>query len=84
MTSAVTNNLRKDLLDYLKSSVDGADNYYVGFAKSDDFTPATDISSRAEQLDWACFLTQVQRQVRKHINDKFTMSSASCTSKCFC
>ena len=24
------------------------------------------------QLDWACFLTQVQRQVRKHINQNFT------------
>ena len=50
MTSAVTNNLRKYFLDQLKSSVQGADNYYVGFARSQDFTPATDISSRAEQL----------------------------------
>ena len=32
------------------------------------------------QLDWACFLTQVQRQVRKHINDKFTMSFDSASA----
>ena len=32
------------------------------------------------QLDWACFLTQVQRQVRKHINDKFTISFDSASA----
>jgi hypothetical protein len=26
------------------------------------------------QLDWACFLTLIQRQVRKHINENFTVS----------
>ena len=32
------------------------------------------------QLDWACFLTQVQRQVRKNINDKFTISFDSASA----
>ena len=32
------------------------------------------------QLDWACFLTQVQRQVRKHINNNFTMSFDSASA----
>tara|TARA_B100000424_G_scaffold265409_1_gene255004 strand:+ start:171 stop:1619 length:1449 start_codon:yes stop_codon:yes gene_type:complete len=32
------------------------------------------------QLDWACFLTQVQRQVRKHINEKFTISFDSASA----
>lgn len=49
MTSAVTNNLRKELLDQFKSNVEGVDNYYVGFSRSDDFTPETDISSNSEQ-----------------------------------
>ena len=26
------------------------------------------------QLDWACFLTSIQRQIRKHINEEFTIS----------
>jgi hypothetical protein len=26
------------------------------------------------QLDWACFLTLIQRQIRKHINEEFTIS----------
>jgi hypothetical protein len=26
------------------------------------------------QLDWACYLTSIQRQIRKHINEKFTVS----------
>lgn len=26
------------------------------------------------QLDWACFLTSIQRQIRKHINEDFTIS----------
>ena len=26
------------------------------------------------QLDWACYLTSIQRQVRKHINENFTIS----------
>jgi hypothetical protein len=26
------------------------------------------------QLDWACYLTSIQRQIRKHINEKFTIS----------
>ena len=26
------------------------------------------------QMDWGCYLTQVQRQVRKHINPNFTIS----------
>lgn len=32
------------------------------------------------QLDWACFLTQVQRQVRKHINNNFTISFDSASA----
>ena len=32
------------------------------------------------QLDWACFLTQVQRQVRKHINPNFTVSFDSASA----
>jgi len=32
------------------------------------------------QLDWACFLTQVQRQVRKHINQNFTISFDSASA----
>ncbi len=32
------------------------------------------------QLDWACFLTQVQRQVREHINEKFTISFDSASA----
>jgi hypothetical protein len=32
------------------------------------------------QLDWACFLTQVQRQVREHINPNFTMSFDSASA----
>ena len=76
MTSAVTNNLRKDLLDYLKSSVDGADNYYVGFAKSDDFTPATDISSRAEQLR----LRNALQSVKVLSNVSFVVPTSTWTS----
>ena len=26
------------------------------------------------QLDWACYLTQIQRQIRKHINEELTIS----------
>ena len=26
------------------------------------------------QLDWACFLTSIQRQIRKHINEEITLS----------
>ena len=26
------------------------------------------------QLDWACYLTSIQRQIRKHINENFTVS----------
>lgn len=26
------------------------------------------------QLDWACYLTAIQRQIRKHINEEFTIS----------
>lgn len=26
------------------------------------------------QLDWACYLTSIQRQIRKHINEKITLS----------
>jgi len=26
------------------------------------------------QLDWACYLTLIQRQIRKHINEEFTIS----------
>jgi len=26
------------------------------------------------QLDWACYLTSIQRQIRKHINENFTIS----------
>tara|TARA_Y100001970_G_scaffold292829_1_gene436037 strand:+ start:554 stop:1999 length:1446 start_codon:yes stop_codon:yes gene_type:complete len=32
------------------------------------------------QLDWACYLTQVQRQVRKHINPNFTVSFDSASA----
>jgi hypothetical protein len=32
------------------------------------------------QLDWACFLTQVQRQVRKLINPNFTISFDSASA----
>ena len=32
------------------------------------------------QLDWACFLTQVQRQVRQHINQNFTISFDSASA----
>ena len=32
------------------------------------------------QLDWACFLTQVQRQVRQHINENFTISFDSASA----
>ena len=32
------------------------------------------------QLDWACFLTQVQRQIRKNINPNFTMSFDSASA----
>ncbi len=32
------------------------------------------------QLDWACYLTQVQRQVRKHINENFTISFDSASA----
>jgi hypothetical protein len=32
------------------------------------------------QLDWACFLTQIQRQVRKHINENFTISFDSASA----
>ena len=32
------------------------------------------------QLDWACFLTQVQRQVRKNINPNFTISFDSASA----
>ena len=33
------------------------------------------------QLDWACFLTQIQRQLREHVNPDVTISfdSASAT-----
>jgi hypothetical protein len=26
------------------------------------------------QLDWACYLTAIQRQIRKHVNEEFTIS----------
>jgi hypothetical protein len=26
------------------------------------------------QLDWSCFLTSIQRQIRKHVNENFTIS----------
>ena len=26
------------------------------------------------QLDWSCYLTQIQRQIRKHINEEITIS----------
>ncbi len=26
------------------------------------------------QLDWACYLTSIQRQIRKHVNENFTIS----------
>lgn len=32
------------------------------------------------QLDWACFLTQIQRQVRKNINENFTISFDSASA----
>ncbi len=32
------------------------------------------------QLDWACFLTQIQRQVRKYVNPKFTISFDSASA----
>jgi len=32
------------------------------------------------QLDWACYLTQIQRQVRKHINPEFTISFDSASA----
>ena len=32
------------------------------------------------QLDWACYLTQVQRNVRKHINENFTISFDSASA----
>ena len=32
------------------------------------------------QLDWACFLTQIQRQLRKHINPKVTISFDSASA----
>jgi hypothetical protein len=32
------------------------------------------------QLDWACYLTQIQRQVRKHINPDFTISFDSASA----
>jgi len=32
------------------------------------------------QLDWACFLTQVQRQIREHVNENFTLSFDSASA----
>jgi|TARA_B100000941_G_scaffold44134_1_gene27128 hypothetical protein len=32
------------------------------------------------QMDWGCYLTQVQRQVRKHINPNFTISFDSASA----
>ena len=32
------------------------------------------------QLDWACFLTQVQRQLRKHVNENITVSFDSASA----
>ena len=32
------------------------------------------------QLDWACFLTQIQRQVREHVNENFTISFDSASA----
>lgn len=50
MTSAVTNNLRNLLLDQFKGDIESSSRYYVGLARSEDFTASTDISSRAEQF----------------------------------
>ena len=76
MSSAVTNNLRKILLDSFKSSVDGADTYYVGFAKSEDFTPAADISSRAEQFK----LRNTLQSVKVLSNSSFVVPTVTWTS----
>ena len=32
------------------------------------------------QLDWACYLTGVQRQIRKHVNENFTISFDSASA----
>ena len=32
------------------------------------------------QLDWACFLTQVQRQIKEHVNENFTISFDSASA----
>jgi len=50
MTSAVTNNFRNFLLDQFKGDIESSNRYYVGLARSEDFTASTDISSRAEQF----------------------------------
>jgi len=76
MASAVTNNLRKTLLDNFKSSVDGADTYYVGFAKAEDFTPAADISSRAEQFK----VRNVLQSVKVLSNSSFVVPTVTWTS----
>lgn len=54
MSATVTNDLRKFLLDYLRSDVLGGDsssgNYYVAIGRSADFTSGTNIDSREEQF----------------------------------
>ena len=51
MSASVTNDLRTFLLDQLKSDVEGGSGrYYVAISRSDDYTPSTNIDSRAEQF----------------------------------
>ena len=76
MTSAVTNILRKQLLDGFKSSVDSGDNYYVAIARSDAFTPATDVSSKAEQLK----LRNSLQSVKVLSNSSFVVPTVTWTS----
>ena len=54
MSASVTNDLRKFLLDYLRSDVlegdSSSSNYYVAIGRSTDFTSGVNIDSREEQF----------------------------------
>ena len=54
MTASVTNDLRKFLLDHLRSDVlegdSSSSNYYVAIGRSTDFTSGVNVDSREEQF----------------------------------
>lgn len=64
MSAAVSNDLRKLLLDQFLSDVSSGDSasgkYYVGIARDEDFTEDANVSSRAEQFKFRNSLQAVK------------------------